>query len=105
MKQIAIVTVLSMGLLSCSSSFTAETPDVDGEINVEKTYGLGLPRDMDVLSIPDGDYPDWPLRPDQMNYADVSGARMKEWVQKIFQVLVQENSACWGIGKAPQLEN
>ena len=99
MKQIAIVTVLSMGLLSCSSSFTAETPDVDGEINVEKTYGLGLPRDMDVLSIPDDDYPDWPLRPDQMNYADVSGARMKEWVQKISAISLESQAAgnmYWG---------
>ena len=99
MKQIAIVIVLSMGLLSCSSSFTAETPDVDGEINVEKTYGLGLPRDMAVLSIPDSNYPDWPLRPDQMDYADVSGARMKEWVQKISAISLESQAAgnmYWG---------
>ena len=31
---------------------------------VEKTYGAGLPRDMDRLLIPDSEYPVFPLKPE-----------------------------------------
>jgi hypothetical protein len=63
------------------------------------TYGLGLPRDMDVLFIPDSDYPDWPLRPDQRQYADVSGERMKDWVRRISEISLQsqeDGNQYWG---------
>jgi len=39
----------------------------------EKTYGLGLPRDMGKLLIPDSEYPDYPLKPGQEAYKDVDG--------------------------------
>ncbi len=44
----------------------------------EKTYGLGLPRDMDKLLIPDSEYPDYPLKPGQEAYKDVDGYRIKK---------------------------
>ena len=50
---------------------------------VEKTYGLGLPRDMDRLIIPDSEYPVYPLKPGQEAYADVDGYRIKENIKKI----------------------
>ena len=50
---------------------------------VEKTYGLGLPRDMDRLIIPDSEYPVYPLKPGQEAYADVDGYRIKETIKKI----------------------
>src|SRR6185503_8742616 len=50
---------------------------------VEKTYGLGLPRDMDKLIIPDEEYPVYPLKPGQEAYADVDGYRIKENIKKI----------------------
>lgn len=50
---------------------------------VEKTYGLGLPRDMNVLVIPDSDYPVYPLKPGQEAYADVDGYRIKEHIKKL----------------------
>lgn len=66
---------------------------------VEATYGLGLPRDGDVLFVPDGDYLDWPLRPDQSAYAGVSGERMKEWVRRISAISLQsqaDGNQYWG---------
>jgi hypothetical protein len=50
---------------------------------VEKTYGTGLPRDMDKLLIPDADYPVFPLKPGQEAYADVDGYRIKDTIRKI----------------------
>ena len=49
---------------------------------VEKTYGLGLPRDMDKLVIDDSEYPDYPLKPGQEAYKDVDGYRIKELIKK-----------------------
>lgn len=66
---------------------------------VSETYGLGLPRDGDVLFVPDGDYPDWPLRPDQAEYAGVSGERMKEWVRRISAISLEsqaDGNQYWG---------
>jgi hypothetical protein len=51
--------------------------------NVEKTYGLGLPRDMETLIIPDSEYPVYPLKPGQEAYADVDGYRIKENIKKL----------------------
>ena len=79
----------SMLLVLLASSPLAQAPNVHGE----KTYGLGLPRDLDVLLVPDSEYPDWLLRPDQMDYADVSGSRMKEWVRKISAISLQSQAA------------
>ncbi len=50
---------------------------------VEKTYGVGLPRDMDTLLIPDSEYPVYPLKPGQEAYADVDGYRIKENIKKL----------------------
>ena len=50
---------------------------------VEKTYGLGLPRDMDKLIPPDSDYPVYPLKPGQQAYKDVDGYRIKDTIKKI----------------------
>ncbi len=50
---------------------------------VEKTYGLGLPRDMDKLLIPDSEYPVYPLKPGQEAYADADGYRIKDDIKKI----------------------
>jgi len=64
-----------------------------------RTYGLGLPRDLDTLSIPDEAYPHWPLRKEQAAYADVSGARMKEWVHRISAVSLRskhDGNMYWG---------
>ena len=66
---------------------------------VEATYGLGLPRDGDVLFVPDADYLDWPLRPEQSAYAGVSGERMKEWVRRISAISLQsqaDGNQYWG---------
>ena len=93
MRSAAIPAILAATLLP--TAFVAQTPDS----KVDATYGLGLPRDMDILSIPDSNYPDWPLRPDQMDYADVSGSRMKEWVRRISAISLQSQAAgnmYWG---------
>ena len=93
MRPVAVLGTLAAVLLS--SSLIAQTVPALGQ----QTYGLGLPRDSEVLSIPDSDYPEWPLRPSQMGYADVSGTRMKEWVRKISAISLQSRAAgdqYWG---------
>ena len=93
MRRHAIPAILTAILFP--SSFTGQAP----EPQVGTTYGLGLPRDRETLFIPDRDYPNWPLRPDQMDYADVSGSRMKEWVRRISAISLQSQAAgnmYWG---------
>ena len=93
-KRIVTPAVITAALLF-SAPFMAQTTGSP----VERTYGVGLPRDGDVLFIPDSDYPDWPLRPDQMAYADVSGDRMKEWVRRISAISLQsqaDGNMYWG---------
>jgi dihydroorotase/N-acyl-D-amino-acid deacylase len=63
------------------------------------TYGLGLPRDLGALAVPDSDYPDWPLRAHQAAYTGVSGERMKQWVREISAISLlcrDEGNAYWG---------
>ena len=83
-----------IALLSVASAALAAQPGAEGH-----TYGAGLPRDLDRLAVPESDYPDWPLRADQARYADVSGQRMKQWVQKICSISRQsraDGDAYWG---------
>lgn len=66
---------------------------------VEKTYGLGLPRDMDKLLIPDAEYPVYPLKPGQEAYADVDGYRIKAHVTTLTGFALQSLDAgelYWG---------
>jgi len=66
---------------------------------VEKTYGLGLPRDMDKLIPPDSDYPVYPLKPGQEAYADVDGYRIKDELKKFTAISLQsldEGNQYWG---------
>lgn len=66
---------------------------------VEKTYGVGLPRDMDKLLIPDSEYPVFPLKPGQEAYADVDGYRIKDTIKKITAFSLQSLDAgelYWG---------
>ena len=66
---------------------------------VEKTYGLGLPRDMDKLIPPDSDYPVYPLKPGQEAYKDVDGYKLKETIKKITAFSLQSLDAgeqFWG---------
>ncbi len=64
-----------------------------------RTYGLGLPRDLDELAIPDAEYPAWPLREGQAAYESVSGERMKQWVREISAIALrsqEDGNAYWG---------
>ena len=66
---------------------------------VEKTYGLGLPRDMDKLLIDDHDYPDYPLKPGQEAYRDVDGYRIKDLIRKFTSISLKsldDGEQYWG---------
>ena len=66
---------------------------------VEKTYGLGLPRDMAKLIPPDSDYPVYPLKPGQEAYADVDGYRIKDELKKFTAISLQsldDGNQFWG---------
>jgi hypothetical protein len=63
------------------------------------TYGLGLPRDLDKLAVPDADYPNWPLLPEHSAYADISGERMKAWTKSISDISLRskaDGNPYWG---------
>ena len=79
MKYVVAIGVLAMALLPNVTARAQMRPGA----KVEKTYGVGLPRDMTTLLIPDGDYPVYPLKPGQEAYADVDGYRIKEHIKKI----------------------
>jgi len=66
---------------------------------VEKTYGLGLPRDMDKLLFDDREYPDYPLKPGQENYRDVDGYRIKALIKKFTAISLRsldDGEQYWG---------
>ena len=74
MKRTAAVALLALAFTSAPRLIAQMRPGA----KVEKTYGVGLPRDMDRLLIPDAEYPVYPLKPGQEAYADVDGYRIKE---------------------------
>jgi hypothetical protein len=66
---------------------------------VEKTYGLGLPRDMDKLLFDDREYPDYPLKPGQEAYKDVDGYRIKDLIRKFTAISLRsfdDGEQYWG---------
>ena len=77
---------------------------------VEKTYGLGLPRDMDKIIPPDSDYPVYPLKPGQEAYADVDGYHIKDIIKQITAISLKSLNAgeqFWGrvLGSKYHLES
>ena len=67
MKKTAVVALFALAIVSAPQLVAQMRPGA----KVEKTYGIGLPRDMDRLLIPDSEYPVYPLKPGQEAYADV----------------------------------
>jgi hypothetical protein len=66
---------------------------------VEKTYGLGLPRDMDKLLFDDREYPDYPLKTGQEAYKDVDGYRIKDLIRKFTAISLRsfdDGEQYWG---------
>ena len=77
MRSLAL-TAAALAVLFLSAG--ASTAQMRPGATVEKTYGLGLPRDMGKLLIPDSEYPVYPLKPGQEAYADVDGYRIKKHI-------------------------
>src|SRR3984885_7069749 len=94
MKPMAAVLTIAF-LLPATASMAQMRPGA----KVEKTYGLGLPRDMDKLAIPDSDYPEYPLKPGQEAYKDVDGYRIKELIKKFTAISLRsfdDGEQYWG---------
>ncbi|HUR32306.1 MAG TPA: M28 family peptidase [Vicinamibacterales bacterium] len=95
MKQVLVAAVCAVSIASGASLLAQMRPGA----KVEKTYGIGLPRDMDRLLIPDEEYPVYPLKPGQEAYADVDGYRIKDTIRKITAFSLQSLDAgelYWG---------
>ena len=95
MKQTTFVALLALAIVSAPRLVAQMRPGA----RVEKTYGIGLPRDMDRLLIPDAEYPVYPLKPGQEAYADVDGYRIKDTIRKITAISLQSLDAgelYWG---------
>src|ERR1700748_2848439 len=94
-RQIVVAACAAAALLSVSPSTAQMRPGA----KVEKTYGLGLPRDMDKLIPPDSDYPVYPLKPGQEAYKDVDGNRIKDELKKFTAISLKsldEGNQFWG---------
>jgi hypothetical protein len=95
MKPMARIAPLTALLLLSTASMAQMRPGA----KVEKTYGLGLPRDMDKLVIDDSEYPDYPLKPGQEAYKDVDGYRIKELIKKFTAISLKsldDGEQYWG---------
>jgi hypothetical protein len=92
-----ILTLAALGLaLSLPAAGSAQM--VPGP-EVEKTYGLGLPRDKDRILFADDQYPVWPLTPEQREYASINGLRMKGHVVEFAQMAIRyrdQGHKWWG---------
>ena len=94
-KPIAIAALVTAFLLPATVSQAQMRPGA----KVEKTYGLGLPRDMDKLVIDDHDYPEYPLKPGQEAYKDVDGYRIKDLIKKFTAISLKsldDGEQYWG---------
>lgn len=73
---------------------------MDAGPKVEKTYGIGLPRDHASQLFRDSDYPVFPLKPGQEAYKDIDGARMKRDVIALSKISLKHrdtvNRQMWG---------
>jgi hypothetical protein len=95
MKPVGMIVVLTALLLPAAVSNAQMRPGA----KVEKTYGLGLPRDMDKLIIDDSEYPDYPLKAGQEAYKDVDGYRIKELIKKFTAISLKsldDGEQYWG---------
>ena len=95
MTRITVVAALAALLLPASLSFAQMRPGA----KTEKTYGLGLPRDMDKLIIDDKEYPEFPLKADQQAYKDLDGYRIKETLKKFTGIALKsfdDGEQYWG---------
>ncbi len=95
MKRIAMAVLLTACLLPATSALAQMRPGA----KVEKTYGLGLPRDMDKLVIDDHEYPEYPLKPGQEAYKDVDGYRIKDLIKKFTAISLKsldDGEQYWG---------
>jgi hypothetical protein len=82
-------------LLPASAPFAQMRPGA----KTEKTYGMGLPRDMDKLLIDDKEYPEYPLKPGQEAYKDVDGNRIKDLIKKFTAISLKsfdDGEQYWG---------
>lgn len=77
--------IITIAIAACTAAAWTTMPAAQMRpgARVEKTYGVGLPRDMERLLIPDSEYPVFPLKPGQEAYGDVDGYRIKEDIKKI----------------------
>jgi hypothetical protein len=94
MKPISTIAIQT-ALILASTAMAQMRPGA----KVEKTYGLGLPRDMDKLLFDDHEYPDYPLKPGQEAYKDVDGYRIKDLIRKFAAISLRsldDGEQYWG---------
>ena len=75
------------------STLATSSAQMDLGPRVEKAYGEGLPRDLDLLIFDDDQYPVWPLTPEQRQYAGIDGARMKQHVIELARIALRYRDA------------
>jgi hypothetical protein len=84
--------LLALGLAALAVQLPmsgAALAQMDNGPAVEKTYGVGLPRDHATTLFTDDQYPVYPLKPSQQAYADISGARMKQDVIALSKIALE----------------
>src|SRR6266542_5014781 len=93
---VAASIALMTGVLITSVAVT----QMDRGPKMDKTYGIGLPRDHASQLFSDRDYPVFPLKPGQAGYKDIYCASMKKDVIALSQIALRYrdtvNKQWWG---------
>lgn len=92
-----VVAAYALTAIFCSGVALAQ---MDTGPRVEKTFGIGLPRDHASQLFKDEDYPVFALKPGQEAYRDIDGARMKKDVVALSKIALNYrdtvNAQMWG---------
>jgi hypothetical protein len=93
-----LFTACALALALFTASVTAQQNSRYGA-KTEKTYGLGIPRDLDKLAPQDSEYPVFPLLPGQEAYRDVDGYKIKQLLKEFTAISLQsqkDGEQFWG---------
>ena len=94
-----IAIVVAAAVLSTALATQTASAQMRPGAKVEKTYGFGLPRNMDRLLPQESDYPVISLKPGQEAYPDVDGNRLKALMNQIVAISLQsldDGNQFWG---------
>jgi len=100
MPRSKLIRLAGLGLAVACIGAVPSMAQMDDGPKTEKTFGVGLPRDHATTLLTDDQYPVFPLKPGQEDYADIDGPRMKQDIINLSAIALKYrdtvNSQWWG---------